>query len=118
MPQSKINMEIKEVVYQYESEHGEAFQVGPINFELKSGEVVFITGGNGSGKSTLAKLITGLYSANSGNIFVNNQEINQEQLRELYSAIFSDFYLFTKVYGIDYGSKEEEIKIFENITYR
>ncbi|OUB80384.1 cyclic peptide export ABC transporter [Bacillus wiedmannii] len=115
IPQSKINMEIKEVVYQYESEHGEAFQVGPINFELKSGEVVFITGGNGSGKSTLAKLITGLYSANSGNIFVNNQEINQEQLRELYSAIFSDFYLFTKVYGIDYSSKEEEIKKYLKI---
>ncbi|MEK3889668.1 cyclic peptide export ABC transporter [Bacillus sp. FSL K6-3431] len=111
----RMEMELKGIEYQYDSEHGESFEVGPIDFHFKSGEVVFITGGNGSGKSTLAKLITGLYTCKKGAIFVNNQKIGQEELNELYSVIFSDYYLFTKVYGIDCSTREEEIKKYLKI---
>jgi cyclic peptide transporter len=110
-----LKMEFENLEYQYDSEHEESFRVGPIDLQFKSGEIVFITGGNGSGKSTLAKLITGLYPNKSGDIFVNNQKISQKELKELYSAIFSDYYLFTKVYGIDCSSKEEEIKKYLRI---
>jgi ABC-type siderophore export system fused ATPase/permease subunit len=34
-----------------------AFRVGPIDFNLRSGELVFITGGNGSGKSTFMRVL-------------------------------------------------------------
>ncbi|USK32033.1 cyclic peptide export ABC transporter [Bacillus sp. F19] len=111
----RLKMEFENLEYQYDSEHEESFRVGPIDLQFKSGEIVFITGGNGSGKSTLAKLITGLYTNKSGDIFVNNQKISQKELKELYSAIFSDYYLFTKVYGIDCSSKEEEIKKYLRI---
>ncbi|MBW7453339.1 cyclic peptide export ABC transporter [Paenibacillus sepulcri] len=107
-----LQIELKDVEYEYRGENGESFRVGPIDCKFHSGEIVFITGGNGSGKSTLAKLITGLYACEKGEIFVNNQVIGQEELGELYSAIFSDYYLFTKIYGIDCASKEDEIDTY------
>lgn len=91
---------------EYKENEGKCFKVGPINYQFKSGQIVFITGGNGSGKSTLFKLITGLYPLDSGNITINGEEVNCSMLSENCSAIFSDFYLFKKLYGIDYSNKE------------
>ncbi len=42
-----------------------------INLQLSSGEVLALIGGNGAGKSTLMKIIMGIYSHDSGDIFVN-----------------------------------------------
>ncbi|MGG3622487.1 cyclic peptide export ABC transporter [Bacillus gobiensis] len=111
-PSWPMVMELRDISYQYDRENGDFFQVGPIDVQVKSGEIVFITGGNGSGKSTLAKLITGLYSPKKGSIFINNQKVRPDELGDLYSAIFSDYYLFSKVYGIDCSSKEEEINSY------
>lgn len=106
----ELTLELKSVEYEYVGQDNESFQVGPINYQFKSGEIVFITGGNGSGKSTLAKLITGLYSSKKGDIFINQQKVSQSELGEYFSAIFSDYYLFTKIYGLDCSEKENEIK--------
>ena len=79
------------------------FSVGPINFEVKKGEIIFVIGGNGSGKSTLLKLITGLYSPDEGYISVDGVGINQqniEEYRNSFGVIFSDFFLFSELYGI------------------
>jgi len=91
------------------------FKVGPINYEFNSGEVIFITGGNGSGKSTFAKLLTGLYSPTSGSLIMNGNTVSPNILNEYYSAIFNDFFLFEKLYGVDYTEKENEIKNYLNI---
>lgn len=40
-----------------------------INFDIYDGEIVGLVGPNGSGKSTLLKMLTGLYSIDSGEIF-------------------------------------------------
>ena len=45
---------------------GRAFTLGPIDFVLRQGELVFLVGGNGSGKSTFVKVLTGLYSPRAG----------------------------------------------------
>ena len=42
------------------------FQLGPIDLELRRGELLFVVGGNGSGKSTLVKLLCGLYAPDVG----------------------------------------------------
>jgi len=76
------------------------FTVGPINFSMKKGDIVFITGGNGSGKSTLLKMITGLYPPFSGSIQIDSQEIDMSEHRHLFSPIFSDFHLFDRLYGL------------------
>jgi putative pyoverdin transport system ATP-binding/permease protein len=62
-------------------------------------------GGNGSGKSTLAKLITGLYLPDSGKICLDGTPItnqNRETYRQLFSTVFSDFYLFERLLGIPF----------------
>lgn len=95
-------VEIEDVTYQYENGHDEKFIVGPISCCFKSGEITFISGGNGSGKSTLAKILTGLYTPKSGNIYVNGEKSDSANLRRFFTAIFSDYYIFDKMYGIDY----------------
>lgn len=104
--ESEVVLELSELEYFYEKD---IFKIGPINYSFNSGEIVFITGGNGSGKSTLAKLISGLYLPSKGAITLNNNEVSDQTLREQFSTVFSDFYLFDKLYGIDYKGRENEI---------
>ena len=40
-----------------------------INFDIYEGEIVGLVGPNGAGKSTLLKIMTGLYSIESGDIY-------------------------------------------------
>jgi cyclic peptide transporter len=110
----KFVLKLNDIEYQYEKKDGQGFKVGPINYEFKSGQIIFITGGNGSGKSTLAKLLTGLYLPSKGEITLNNK-ISPKLLNESYSTVFSDFYLFDKLYGIDYKGKENDIQKYLEI---
>lgn len=82
----------------------ENFAVGPIDLTITRGEVLFIIGGNGCGKTTFLKALTMLYRSKTGNIFVDDKVIdsaNYLEYRELYSAIFYDFHLFDKLYGLE-----------------
>lgn len=112
---TKVTLTLKDVTYEYSAENDEPFKIGPISYEFNSGEVVFITGGNGSGKSTLAKIITGLYRAKSGEILLNGHLISAGELEQKFSAIFVDFHLFDKIYGIDYETKREDIQKYMEI---
>ena len=87
------------------------FSLGPVDLTFKPGEIVFIVGGNGSGKSTLAKLITGLYIPEEGEIKLDGEVItddNREWYRQHFSVIFSDFYLFEKLLGMDKPALDEQ----------
>lgn len=89
-------------VYTTESD-SHSFALESINLTIRRGEVTFIVGGNGSGKSTLAKLITGLYLPDSGSLFVDERTVsdqNREWYRQLFAAVFYDFYLFDRFLGI------------------
>ena len=46
-----------------------------INLTIKKGEVHALVGGNGAGKSTMMKILTGVYTSDSGTIKVNGQPI-------------------------------------------
>jgi putative pyoverdin transport system ATP-binding/permease protein len=89
----------------------QGFRLGPISLSFQPGKITFLVGGNGSGKSTLAKLITGLYSPQSGTITLNGTlitEENRDWYREHFSAIFSDFFLFERCLGLDSADLDEE----------
>ncbi|MCP4220403.1 MAG: ATP-binding cassette domain-containing protein, partial [bacterium] len=95
--------------YEDRDEFGK-FQLGPVDFEIIKGEVMFIVGGNGSGKTTIAKLLTGLYLKENGKIEINDKQIENDSLGEYFSVIFSDFFLFDKLFSIDTSNKEKIIK--------
>ncbi|WP_322047666.1 cyclic peptide export ABC transporter [Paraburkholderia sp. J67] len=73
------------------------FELGPLSLSIKRGETLFIVGENGSGKSTLVKLLLGLYRPDSGNLRVDGVPVGDAKLdayRQLFSAVFSDYFLF------------------------
>ena len=60
--------------------YGNVKAVKSINFELNNGEVVGFLGANGAGKSTTLKVMTGYLTATSGNVYVNNLDIQEDTL--------------------------------------
>ena len=98
-------LELAGVTHSYNHEKDDTpFMLGPMDLAFRPGELVFIVGGNGSGKSTLAKIITGLYPPESGEIHLDGQAItsrNRDDYRQLFSALFSDFFLFENLLGLD-----------------
>lgn len=48
-----------------------------ISVEVNSGELVGLIGPNGSGKTTLLNIISGIYSLDSGHIYLNEEEITR-----------------------------------------
>jgi len=97
-------VELSGIQHAYRRENEEAeFSLGPIDLSIRPGELVFITGGNGSGKTTLAKLLVGLYIPQQGEIRLDGQPITDERrdnYRQLFSVVFSDFYLFENLLGL------------------
>ena len=45
-----------------------------VNFKLRPGEIRGLLGENGAGKSTMMRILNGIYSKDSGKIFVNGEE--------------------------------------------
>lgn len=91
------------VRFAYKGQDGDVFVLGPVSLRVEPGELVFLTGGNGSGKSTLLKLLTGLYVPDAGQILSNGGAVAMDNIqgyREMFSAIFSDFHLFRRLYGL------------------
>ncbi|OSQ36747.1 cyclic peptide export ABC transporter [Thalassospira mesophila] len=80
--------------------HG--FELGPITLDITRGDLIFITGGNGSGKSTLIKLLTALYRPTEGHIEIDGMRLGPQSIeayRSLIATVFSDYHLFSHLYG-------------------
>ncbi|MEH2199076.1 ABC transporter ATP-binding protein [Nostoc sp.] len=89
-----------------------------ISLHLKPREKLAIVGENGSGKTTLIKLLTRLYTPDSGRIFLDGldlQEWDVDVLRRRIGVIFQNFvrYQFTVGENIGVGDVEH----LENKTY-
>jgi putative pyoverdin transport system ATP-binding/permease protein len=79
------------------------FGIGPLSFTIAAGEIIFLIGGNGCGKTTLLKLLTGLYRPHTGTVRAFGDVVdagNYQTYRELYTTIFSDFFLFKELFGM------------------
>ncbi|MBP5096914.1 MULTISPECIES: cyclic peptide export ABC transporter [Pseudomonas] len=98
-PQAVVHsLELREVRYSPPPVEGsEPFHLGPINLNIKQGDIVFIVGENGCGKTTLIKLLLGLYQPQSGEIRLNGEAVTdraRDDYRQLFTTVFSDYYLF------------------------
>lgn len=71
--------------------------VNRVNMKVFPGEVVGILGDNGAGKSTLIKVISGVYHADTGEIYFDNQRVKinnpMEALRIGIETIYQDLAL-------------------------
>jgi putative ATP-binding cassette transporter len=100
-----VRLQLCGVMYSHQNADSlDEFTVGPIDLTIMPGELLFITGGNGSGKTTLAKLLTGLYPPLKGELWYDEQRVtdeNRDNYRQLFSGVFSDFFLFESLLGLE-----------------
>ena len=99
VPESKFEaIELRGATYSFGPVSGkESFTLGPIDFGVRRGEIVFIIGENGSGKTTLIKLLLGLYAPQNGAVFWNGKALgmdDRDDYRQLFTTVFADYYLF------------------------
>ena len=123
MPRPRFDkIEMRDILFRYVDKLSEAvFQVGPVDFTLRKGDLVFITGGNGSGKSTFLKVLAGLYTPDSGTITLDGESVNdrtRDDYRSLISAIFVDYHLFRRLYGIADPDPQEVDRLLTEFRLR
>ncbi len=75
------------------------------NYDLviPEGKIIAIVGQSGGGKTTLLRMLAGLESIDSGQLFYNGQELPLEELekRNLLGFVFQDFQLFPHLSVLD-----------------
>ncbi|ETI62487.1 type I secretion system permease/ATPase [Marinomonas profundimaris] len=102
-PLFKGDFQFEAVNFSYPDQEQAA--VSAININIKQGEKVAIIGRIGSGKSTLGKLMTGLYTPDSGALRIDGvdlRQVNPTDLRRNIGSVSQDVNLF-------YGSIKDNI---------
>lgn len=77
-----------------------------LSFRINKGNIISIIGPSGCGKTTLLMTLIGLYKADSGNIYLENEDItNKEINKRKMGIIFQDYSLF------------ENMSVLKNVSY-
>ncbi|MGB0356787.1 MAG: ABC transporter ATP-binding protein [Cytophagales bacterium] len=113
----KPTVTFKNVSFTYGDTSKEIFE--NFNLTIKPGEKIGLVGSSGAGKSSLVKLLLRYFSCDSGEIYIDGQEISQvtqKSLRDQIAIVPQDTTLFHRsileniVYGKPDATKEEVIK--------
>jgi molybdopterin-binding protein len=111
-----LSIEFKEVSKKY----GEITALDKVNLRISEGEIFTLMGPNGSGKSTILRIMAGIESTSTGEMYFNKERIDTEnlgQLRQNCTLVFQKTVLFNTsveknvAYGLklrNYASKEIE----------
>ena len=78
-------VEFRDVTFTYPD--AEAPVLSGVNFTAEPGQTTAIIGSTGSGKSTLIGLIPRFYDVSAGQILIDNVDIRDQKLSDLYSQI-------------------------------
>lgn len=85
-----------------------------INLSLDKGEIHALLGENGAGKSTLMKILSGIYSNDTGKVFINEKEQHFQNYNDAIAAgvgiIFQEFSLIPHLNAVDNIFLNREIK--------
>lgn len=95
---------LRAVEARYTSRESSSFSLGPLDFELRKGEVVFLVGSNGSGKTTFMNVLCGLLEPSAGDITLDGKAVAPQDMdayRAQFSAIFTQFHVFRQLYGLE-----------------
>ena len=85
-------IELKNVTFGYD----EHVVLDHLNFQVKTGEQVTLSGRTGAGKSTIMKLLLGLYEPQSGEILLRGvpvTQIQEEDRRNIYGYVEQTFHM-------------------------
>ncbi len=104
--------------------------VKDINFHINKGEIVAFLGPNGAGKSTTIKMLSGILTPTSGEIFINGNEPykNRKAVVQDLGVVFGQrtqlnwdlrlgesFELLRHIYQIDKDVYEENLRVMDEI---
>ena len=98
------NVEFKDVEFSYTEEKP---LIERLSFSVRAGQKAAIVGPTGAGKTTIVNLLMRFYDPKSGRIEIDGRnigEINRENVREQFSMVLQDTWLF-------------EGTVYENIAY-
>ncbi len=119
LPQIIGNIEFSKVHFSFDDS---VDVLTDLNFKIKSGTRVAITGPSGSGKSTTTNLLPRFISPSSGDIFIEGQPIENypiEVLRSAFAIAFQEVFLFNATisenlrYARTEASAEEVARVCE-----
>src|SRR3984957_18836259 len=108
MMDSKILIQLKNVTKSF----GERKVLEEVNLHVYSGETLVIIGRSGVGKSTILKLMAGLATPDSGEVWIEGEEIchlKEDELNELRKKMGVVF---------QYAALFDSLTVFENIAFR
>ena len=90
-------LELKDITFGFDNKEKKPL-VKNLNFSVKKGETIFITGKSGLGKSTLLNLISGFCDKKliwTGEIFLNNRDISHVNIqKKRIGYMLQDYFLF------------------------
>jgi sulfate transport system ATP-binding protein len=97
---------VKNLHKQYPGQGSELAAVNGVDFEVEEGSLVALLGPSGSGKSTILRMVAGLERPDSGEIYLDGENITQlpTQKRDI-GFVFQSYALF------------KQLKVFDNIAF-
>ena len=112
------NLEFREVTFQYNQTNITALQ--GVNFTVKAGQTIGITGNTGSGKSSIAALLARVYDVSSGGIYIdgkNLKDINLTAFKKQIGYVPQDVFLFSDsirnniTFSANNSNEDEVVKV-------
>ncbi len=101
---SDIRFVAKDIEFKFPGSNNGVF---PVNFQVKSGQLIGVMGGSGTGKSTLLNVLNGNLPLNKGNIYINgyNLHLDKEKLEGVIGYVPQDDLLV------------EELTVYQNLYF-
>ncbi|WP_288479107.1 ABC transporter ATP-binding protein/permease [uncultured Clostridium sp.] len=111
-----VNIKLKDVSFSYD---GKRNVLNNINMDISKGGVVAIVGESGSGKSTIASLILNEHKVSSGEILINNtniEKINRDSIYKNLALVSTNSHIFngTILDNLLIGKKDATDEEIEN----
>lgn len=111
-------LKVENVTKKYQAKNGEIEALNNINFEIKEGEFVSLIGPSGCGKSTLLSIIAGLEKKDSGNIFIEGENIDGISNKIGYMLQKDSLLEWRTIWNnVTFGLEVRGIKTKENESY-
>jgi ATP-binding cassette subfamily B protein len=105
LPVIRGDIKFEDVVFSYDDEKN---ALDGVNFHVKAGQMIGLSGPSGAGKTTLINLIGRFYDVNEGSITIDGYDVRDvkvKSLREQIGVVLQDPFLFhgTIAENIGYG---------------